>query len=80
MVGSYPRPRWYTRHARGADLRESLMEQSWREEYEDALKAVLNDQETAGLDIVSDGEVYEDDLVGGARLVRGELTGGGTVT
>jgi 5-methyltetrahydropteroyltriglutamate--homocysteine methyltransferase len=66
MVGSYPRPRWYTRRAGGADLREALMEQNWREEYEDAVKAVLNDQETAGLDIVSDGEVYEDDLVGGA--------------
>lgn len=66
MVGSYPRPRWYTRRAGGADLRVALMDQSWREEYEDAVKAMLNDQEVAGLDIVSDGEAYEDDLVGGA--------------
>ncbi|MDR0359115.1 MAG: cobalamin-independent methionine synthase II family protein [bacterium] len=66
MVGSYPRPRWYTRRAWGADLRVALMDQNWREEYEDAVKAMVNDQEVAGLDIVSDGEVYEDDLVGGA--------------
>jgi 5-methyltetrahydropteroyltriglutamate--homocysteine methyltransferase len=66
MVGSYPRPRWYTRRAGGADFRVALMDQSWREEYEDAVKAMLNDQEVAGLDIVSDGEAYEDDLVGGA--------------
>jgi 5-methyltetrahydropteroyltriglutamate--homocysteine methyltransferase len=66
MVGSYPRPRWYTRRLYGGDIREALMEQNWREEYEDAVKAVLNDQEVAGLSIVSDGEMYEDDLVGGA--------------
>jgi 5-methyltetrahydropteroyltriglutamate--homocysteine methyltransferase len=66
MVGSYPRPRWYIRRAGKMDIREALMEQNWREEYEDAVKAVLNDQETAGLDIVSDGEMFEDDLVGGA--------------
>lgn len=66
MVGSYPRPRWYTRRLSNQDVREALMEQSWREEYEDAVSAVLRDQEQAGLDIVSDGEIYEDDLVGGA--------------
>lgn len=66
MVGSYPRPRWYQRRAWGHDLQEVLMEQNWREEYEDAVKAVINDQETAGLDIVSDGEMFEDDLCGAA--------------
>jgi 5-methyltetrahydropteroyltriglutamate--homocysteine methyltransferase len=66
MVGSYPRPRWYTRTSAGRDLRECFMEQNWREEYEDAVKAVLKDQEMAGLDVVSDGEMYEDDLVGAA--------------
>jgi 5-methyltetrahydropteroyltriglutamate--homocysteine methyltransferase len=66
MVGSYPRPRWYTRRLQAQDVREALMEQNWREEYLDAVSALVRDQETAGLDIVSDGEVYEDDLVGGA--------------
>ena len=65
MVGSYPRPRWYTRRLWGKDIREALTEQNWREEYEDAVKAVIKDQELAGLDIVSDGEMFEDDLVGG---------------
>jgi 5-methyltetrahydropteroyltriglutamate--homocysteine methyltransferase len=66
MVGSYPRPRWYTRRLQSLDIREALLEQNWREEYQDAVSAALRDQETAGLDIVSDGEMYEDDLVGGA--------------
>jgi 5-methyltetrahydropteroyltriglutamate--homocysteine methyltransferase len=66
MVGSYPRPRWYTRRLGSQDIREALMEQNWREEYQDAISAVLRDQERAGLDIVSDGEMFEDDLVGGA--------------
>lgn len=56
IVGSYPRPRWYTCSAWGADFRLALME-DWRAEYEDAVKAM-------GLDIVSDGDTYEDDLVG----------------
>src|SRR5438309_2141268 len=64
MVGSYPRPRWYTRRSNGMDMREFLMDQNTREEYEDAVKAVIKDQEIAGLDIVSDGEMFEDDLVG----------------
>jgi 5-methyltetrahydropteroyltriglutamate--homocysteine methyltransferase len=64
MVGSYPRPRWYTRRSNGMDMREFWMDQNTREEYEDAVKAVIKDQEMAGLDIVSDGEMYEDDLVG----------------
>jgi 5-methyltetrahydropteroyltriglutamate--homocysteine methyltransferase len=66
IVGSYPRPRWYTRRLGDRDIREALMEQNWREEYTDAVSAVMRDQEIVGLDIVSDGEVYEDDLVGGA--------------
>jgi 5-methyltetrahydropteroyltriglutamate--homocysteine methyltransferase len=64
MVGSYPRPRWYRRTSYGQDLRELLMDAAWREEYEDTVKAVLNDQVTAGLDIVSDGELFEDDYYG----------------
>src|SRR5262245_59307469 len=66
MVGSYARPRWYRRMSFGQDIRALLMDASWREEYEDAVKAVVNDQETAGLDIVSDGEMFEDDYLGGA--------------
>lgn len=66
MVGSYARPRWYKRMSYGMDIRALLMDASWREEYEDAVKAIVNDQETAGLDIVSDGELFEDDYPGGA--------------
>src|SRR5579875_392338 len=78
MVGSYPRPRWYTRRAGGQDFREALMEQTWREEYLDAVHAIIGDQERAGLDIVTDGELFEDDLGGGAgwpEYVIQRLTG-----
>jgi hypothetical protein len=66
MVGSYPRPRWYTRRSNGMDMREFWMDQSTREEYDDAVKAVLKDQELARLDTVSDHETFDNDLVGGA--------------
>jgi hypothetical protein len=36
------------------DIREALIEQDRREEYEDAVKAVLNGQEIAGPDVVSE--------------------------
>jgi 5-methyltetrahydropteroyltriglutamate--homocysteine methyltransferase len=78
MVGSYPRPRWYTRRAGGQDFREALMEQVWREEYQDGVQAIIGDQERAGLDIVTDGELFEDDLGGGAgwpEYVVQRLTG-----
>lgn len=65
MVGSYPRPSWFTRQLLGRDIREAFKLDAHREAFEDAVRAVLKDQEIAGLDIVSDGQMWFDDYSGG---------------
>jgi 5-methyltetrahydropteroyltriglutamate--homocysteine methyltransferase len=65
MIGSYPKPRWFEKYnVAGADLLEwwKLEEhfQAWR----DATNAVITDQEEAGLDIVTDGQMHFDQYGG----------------
>ncbi|MBV8991974.1 MAG: hypothetical protein JO372_25740 [Solirubrobacterales bacterium] len=66
MIGSYPKPRWYTRYnLAGADLLEWWkLEENWHA-YWDATAACIKDQELAGLDIVTDGQMHFDDYGGG---------------
>ena len=64
MVGSYPRPHWYTQQLLGRDVRVAFKEVSHEEAYHDATQVVLRDQEDAGLDIVTDGQMSYDDYVG----------------
>jgi 5-methyltetrahydropteroyltriglutamate--homocysteine methyltransferase len=64
MVGSYPRPHWFTQQLLGRDVRVAFKEVNHEEAYHDATQAVILDQETAGLDIVTDGQMYFDDYVG----------------
>jgi methionine synthase II (cobalamin-independent) len=64
MVGSYPRPHWYHQQLLGRDVRVAFKEVRHEEAYHDATLAVINDQEEAGLDIVTDGQMSYDDYVG----------------
>ena len=64
MVGSYPRPRWYHQQLLGRDIRVAFKEASYEEAYHDATQTVIRDQEDAGLDIVTDGQMWFDDYVG----------------
>ena len=64
MVGSYPRPHWYTRQLLGRDVRVAFKEVGHEEAYHDATATVIRDQEQAGLDIVTDGQMWYDDYVG----------------
>jgi methionine synthase II (cobalamin-independent) len=66
MIGSYPKPRWYQSYnVGGADILEWWkLEENWHA-YWDATAACLKDQELAGLDIVTDGQMYFDDYGGG---------------
>src|SRR5688572_32530958 len=64
MVGSYPRPSWYTHQLLGRDVRVAFKEVRFEEEYDDAVATVVRDQEAAGLDIVTDGNMWYDDYVG----------------
>jgi 5-methyltetrahydropteroyltriglutamate--homocysteine methyltransferase len=64
MVGSYPRPHWYTHQLLGRDIRVAFKEVQHEEAYNDAVATVIRDQEEAGLDIVTDGNMCYDDYVG----------------
>ena len=64
MVGSYPRPTWYKQQLLGRDIQVAFKESSYEETYHDAVAAVVREQEEAGLDIVTDGNMWYDDYVG----------------
>src|SRR5262245_48381517 len=65
MVGSYPRPRWFRQQLAGRDVRVAFKEVEHEEAFNDAAHAVIRDQEEAGLDIVTDGQMHYDDYIGG---------------
>ena len=69
MVGSYPRPHWFNQQLLGRDIRVAFKDVDHAEAYHDAVAAVIRDQEEAGLDIVTDGQMCFDDYVGVDRLV-----------
>ena len=64
MVGSYPRPHWFKHQLLGRDVRVAFKEVAHEEAYQDAVATVIRDQELAGLDIVTDGNMWYDDYVG----------------
>jgi len=64
MVGSYPRPHWFTHQLLGRDVRVAFKEVQHEEAYDDAVATVIRDQEEAGLDIVTDGNMWYDDYIG----------------
>lgn len=62
MVGNYPNPRWYDGHAHSAmPIGDFAYDGITREAFEDAVGAIVRDQEHAGLDIIADGKVYGGD-------------------
>jgi 5-methyltetrahydropteroyltriglutamate--homocysteine methyltransferase len=61
MVGSYPRPAWFRYQLEGRDVLEAFKVVHHAEAFEDAVVACLRDQEEAGLDIVTDGQMWFDD-------------------
>lgn len=65
MVGSFPRPSWYTESLRGRPLKVALGDSLYREQYTDAVACYVNEQERAGLDILVDGDARFDLEVGG---------------
>jgi 5-methyltetrahydropteroyltriglutamate--homocysteine methyltransferase len=65
ITGSYPRPLWFDRSLDGRSFKAALGDSLFREQYLDAVAAVINAQEAAGLDIVTDGDSRFDLAVGG---------------
>lgn len=66
ITGSLPRPAWYQQNLEGrAFLPVFNGSATYREQYSDAVAALITDQTRAGLDIVSDGEMRFDMDIGG---------------
>jgi 5-methyltetrahydropteroyltriglutamate--homocysteine methyltransferase len=65
ITGSYPRPLWYDAGLGGRSFKAALGDSLFREQYLDAVAAIINAQEAAGLDIVTDGDSRFDLAVGG---------------
>jgi 5-methyltetrahydropteroyltriglutamate--homocysteine methyltransferase len=64
-VGAFARPAWYTNGIYGADFRSLMTRVSFREQYNDALKVLMAEQHSAGMDIVTDGAIRYDPQLGG---------------
>src|SRR5258708_1831294 len=65
ITGSYPRPLWFDTSLDGRSFKSAMGDSLFREQYLDAVAAVINAQEAAGLDIVTDGDSRFDLSVGG---------------
>src|SRR5215471_6517068 len=65
IIGSLPRPAWYTENLGRRAFREAMVDRNYREQYLDAASSYIRDQEVAGLDIVTDGDCRFDADVGG---------------
>ncbi len=65
IIGSLPRPTWYTENLGRRSFVEAMVNSHYREQYTDAVSAYLRDQETAGLDIFTDGDAHYDTETGG---------------
>ncbi len=56
IIGSLPRPGWYRDNMGRRTFREAMLDSQFREEYVDVASVFLRDQETAGIQIVTDGD------------------------
>lgn len=65
MVGAYPRPAWFQDQLDGRDIREAFKSLRHEEAFRDAVRVTVRDQESAGLDIITDGQMWFDDYASG---------------
>ena len=65
IIGSLPRPSWFTENLGSETFLRRMMNSRYREQYTDAVAVHLRDQEVAGLDICTDGDAHYDEEVGG---------------
>ncbi|HET9132246.1 MAG TPA: hypothetical protein VFO86_14925, partial [Terriglobia bacterium] len=65
VIGSLPRPSWYTENLGTRSFLDAMVTTRFREQYVDALSVYLREQEVAGLDIVTDGDCRFDQDIGG---------------
>lgn len=66
ITGSLPRPHWFTESLNGRPFLAAFNGDAvYREQYGDAVAALISDQTRAGLDLVTDGEMRFDRDIGG---------------
>ncbi|GIT26157.1 MAG: methylcobamide--CoM methyltransferase [Gammaproteobacteria bacterium] len=66
ITGSLPRPLWFTEGLTRRPFLEAMgSDYTFREQYFDAVTAVIGDQVRAGVDIVTDGDMRFDNDIGG---------------
>ncbi|MBI2799985.1 MAG: cobalamin-independent methionine synthase II family protein [Gammaproteobacteria bacterium] len=65
MVGSFPKPSWFNQSLHGRPFKVAMGDSQYREQYLDSVAACVNEQERAGLDILTDGDTRFDLEVGG---------------
>jgi 5-methyltetrahydropteroyltriglutamate--homocysteine methyltransferase len=65
VTGSWPRPRWFTGRLDGRPLSTRMKDVVYREQLTDALAVLLSDQERTGLDILTHGDYFHDEDLGG---------------
>ncbi len=70
VTGSWPRPRWYEGRLDGRALSTRMKDVSYREQFTDALAVLLDEQERAGLDVVTHGDYFHDEDIGGHQWLR----------
>ncbi|MFZ4574048.1 MAG: cobalamin-independent methionine synthase II family protein [Phycisphaerales bacterium] len=61
ITGSWPRPRWMDVSMWGRPLDSCMMDVRFREKFQDAMSTLINDQERAGLDILTHGDLHCDE-------------------
>ena len=66
-TGSFPRPRWFDVSMWGRPLDTCMLDVRFREKFQDAMAVLIGDQERAGLDVLTHGDLHVDeDLAGRA--------------
>ena len=70
IIGSLPRPRWYTENLGTRSFLDAMVDIDFRDQYVDALTIYIHQQELAGLDIVTDGDARFNHDVGGQSWTR----------
>ena len=65
VTGSFPRPRWFDVSMWGRPLDTCMLDVRFREKFQDAMAVVISDQERAGLDILTHGDLHVDEDMAG---------------
>ena len=65
IIGSLPRPAWFTENLGTRSFLEAMVDTRYREQYEDTVSVYLQAQCDAGIDICTDGDAHYDSQVAG---------------